>query len=77
MEQQILMTFTDNNKYQIELSPPRFWMPFAKDYNAIPWIEISDERLAIIAENYSYMLDILVQARLYYLSTMPIEERYK
>lgn len=77
MKQQILMTFTENNKYLMELSPPSFWKPFAEGYTAIAWEEKSDDRLAIVAQNYTYMLDILVQARLYYLSTMPIEERYK
>lgn len=71
------MTFTETNKYLIELSPPSFWRTFADGYDAIPWEEKSESRLAVVALNYSYMLDILVQARLYYLSTLPVEERYK
>ena len=71
MEEKITLTFTEENKYQLEFSPPPFWMEFAKGYGGLPWIEISDERTAIVAENYSYLLDLLVQARLYRLSRLP------
>ena len=77
MEEQITLTFTEEHKYQLEFSPPAFWMEYAKGYGGLPWIEISDERTAIVAENYSYLLDLLVQARLYRLSKMPLEERFK
>jgi hypothetical protein len=61
----------------MEFSPADFWKPFAESYNSLPWEERSDDRLAIIAENYSYLLDLLVHARLYYLSTKRYEERFK
>ena len=75
MEEKITLTFTEENKYQLEFSPPSFWMEFAKGYGGLPWIDMSDNRMAIIAENYSYLLDLLVQARLYRLSKLPFEAR--
>jgi hypothetical protein len=75
MEEMITLTFTEENKYQLEFSPPSFWLEFALGYRGLPWIESSDERIAIVAENYSYLLDLLVQARLYRLSKLPSDAR--
>jgi len=75
MEEMITLTFTEENKYQLEFSPPSFWLEFALGYRGLPWIESSDERTAIVAENYSYLLDLLVQARLYRLSKLPSDAR--
>ena len=58
MEEKITLTFTEEHKYQLEFSPPSFWMEFAKGYGGLPWIDISDNRTAIVAENYSYLLDL-------------------
>jgi hypothetical protein len=77
MEEQITLTFTEEHKYQLEFSPPPFWLEFAEGYRGLPWIEISDGRAAIVAENYSYLLDLLVQARLYRLSKLPFDARLK
>jgi len=77
MEEKITLTFTEEHKYQLEFSPPSFWMEFAKGYRGLPWIDISDNRTAIVAENYSYLLDLLVQARLYRLSKLPYDARLK
>ena len=77
MEPKIGLHFTDRHLYQMEFSPPDFWMPFAESYNSLPWEDRSEDRLAIIAENYSYLLDILVHARLYCLSRKPYEERFR
>jgi hypothetical protein len=75
MEEMITLTFTEENKYQLEFSPPSFWLEFAIGYRGLPWIERSDGRTAIVAENYSYLLDLLVQARLYRLSKLPSDAR--
>ena len=75
MEEMITLTFTEENKYQLEFSPPSFWLEFAIGYGGLPWIERSDGRTAIVAENYSYLLDLLVQARLYRLSKLPSDAR--
>ncbi|HPE63040.1 MAG TPA: hypothetical protein PLQ49_02915 [Methanothrix sp.] len=77
MEPEIGLTFTDRHLYLMEFTPTDFWMHFAESYNSIPWEERTDERLAIVAENYSYLLDLLVHARLYYLSRKPYEERFR
>ena len=77
MDEKITLTFTEEHKYQLEFSPPSFWMEFAKGYRGLPWIDISDNRTAIVAENYSYLLDLLVQARLYRLSKLPYDARLK
>jgi hypothetical protein len=77
MDEKITLTFTENNKYQLEFSPPLFWMEFAEGYGGLPWVDKSREHVAIVAENYSYLLDLLVQARLYRLGKMPFEERMK
>ena len=75
MEEMITLTFTEEQKYQLEFSPPSFWLEFALGYRGLPWIESSDGRTAIVAENYSYLLDLLVQARLYRLSKLPSDAR--
>jgi hypothetical protein len=77
MEEKITLTFTEAHKYQLEFSPPSFWQEYARGYGGLPWIEISDERTAIVAENYSYLLDLLVQARLYRLSKLPSDARFQ
>jgi hypothetical protein len=74
MEEKITLTFVAGGKYLLDFSPPAFWMEYAKGYGGLPWTEISEKRAAIVAENYSYLLDILVQARLYRLSKMPRDE---
>jgi hypothetical protein len=68
MEEKIILSFADNDKYRLEFSPFDFWANFAAGYKGLPWEEETDGKLSIIAENYSYLLDLLVQARLFYLS---------
>jgi hypothetical protein len=68
VEESITLTFTEDDKYLLEFSPPAFWMDYARGYRGLPWEEISEEKAAIVAENYSYLLDLLVQARLYRLA---------
>lgn len=75
MEEKISLTFTEEHKYKLEFFPPLFWREFAEGYGGLPWIEISDARTAIVAANYSYLLDLLVQARLYRLSRLPSGSR--
>jgi hypothetical protein len=77
MEEKITLTFTEDNKYLLEFSPSQFWMDFAKGYGGLPWIEIGEQKATIVAENYSYLLDLLVQARLYRLGRMPYVERFR
>jgi len=77
MEEKVTLTFTENHKYLLEFAPPDFWTEFAKGYGGLPWAEISAGRVAIVAENYSYLLDLLVQARLFRLSRMPNDERFQ
>jgi len=77
MEEMISLTFTEEHKYQLEFFPPEFWREFAEGYCGLPWIEISDKRTAIVAVNYSYLLDLLVQARLYHLSRLPSGSQLK
>ena len=67
MDPKIILTYTENHKYQLEFSPPVFWNNFATTYKGLPW-ETDEDRLTVVAENYSYLLDLLVQARLFYLS---------
>ena len=67
MEEKLVLAFADNDKYRLEFSPLDFWTNFAASYKGLPWDE-ADGKLSIIAENYSYLLDLLVQARLFYLS---------
>jgi hypothetical protein len=68
VEEKITLTFTKDHKYLLEFAPPDFWMEYANGYHGLPWEEISEDRAAIVADNYSYLLDILVQARLYRLA---------
>ncbi|HPT37554.1 MAG TPA: hypothetical protein PLZ44_04605 [Methanothrix sp.] len=77
MDEKITLTFTAEQKYLLEFSPPAFWMEYAKGYGGLPWEEISEKKTSIVAENYSYLLDLLVQARLYRLSKIPREEWFK
>lgn len=77
MEEKITLTFTEDNKYLLEFTPFQFWMDFAKGYGGLPWIEIGEQKATIVAENYSYLLDLLVQARLYRLGRMPYVERFR
>lgn len=68
MQESITLTFTKDNKYLLEFAPADFWMEYARGYRGLPWEDISEGRAAIVAENYSYLLDLLVQARLYRLA---------
>lgn len=77
MEEKITLDFDDKNKYHLTFAPPGFWLDFARGYDALPWEEVNESRVSLVAENYSYLLDLLVQARLYYLASKPIDERYK
>jgi hypothetical protein len=58
-------------------SPSAFWVNFAASYKGLPWEEDGEGRLSIIAENYSYLLDPLVQARLFYLSGKREDEHFQ
>ncbi len=64
MDKSINLTFTENCFYRMEFSPAQFWKPFAEGYRAIPW-EAEEQSLVAVVENYSFLLDILVQARLF------------
>jgi hypothetical protein len=75
MEEKITLTFTEEHKYQLEFTPPSFWLEFAIGYGGLPWIEISEDRAVIVADNYSYLLDLLVQARLYRLARKEKDKR--
>lgn len=77
MEPKISLEFTDRHLYLMEFSPPEYWRAFAESYTSLPWEELRDDRLAIVAENYSYLLDLLVHARLYHLSRKTYEERFR
>lgn len=77
MKPEISLSFTDRHLYLLEFLPAEYWRELAESYNSLPWEERGDERLAIVAENYSYLLDLLVHARLYHLSRMPYEERFR
>ena len=33
MEEMITLTFTEEQKYQLEFSPPSFWLEFARGYS--------------------------------------------
>jgi hypothetical protein len=76
MDPKITLTYTENHKYQLEFSPPAFWNNFATTYKGLPW-ETGEDRLTVIAENYSYLLDLLVQARLFYLSGKREDSRFQ
>lgn len=75
MEGKISLAFDENDLYQIEFSPPGFWMDFARSYNALAWKEISEDRVLVVAESYTYLLDMLVQARQYYIRARRTEEQ--
>ena len=76
MVPKITLTYTENHKYQLEFSPPAFWNNYAATYTGLPW-ETGEDRLTVIAENYSYLLDLLVQARLFYLSGKREDSRFQ
>ncbi|MGD0951824.1 MAG: hypothetical protein ABR985_05445 [Methanotrichaceae archaeon] len=76
MDPKITLTYTENHKYLLEFSPPAFWNNFVITYIGLPW-ETDEDRLAVIAENYSYLLDLLVQARLFYLSGKREDPRFQ
>ncbi|NYT02903.1 MAG: hypothetical protein GKC10_09145 [Methanosarcinales archaeon] len=65
---EVRLDFTTENKYRMVFTPSEYWKPFADSYHALPWGS-SEEGLTIVAETYSYLLDILVQARLYHIYT--------
>jgi hypothetical protein len=77
MDEKINLTFTENHKYRLEFSPSAFWANFAASYKGLPWEEDGEGRLLIIADNYSYLLDLLVQARLFYLSGKREDEHFQ
>lgn len=77
MDPNIHLEFTDSHQYLMEFSPPNFWRAFADSYTSLDWEEISNQKLSVIAVNYSYLLDLLVHARLYYLSTARYKEQFK
>jgi hypothetical protein len=76
MDEKITLTYTENHKYRLDFSPVGFWTNFAASYTGLPW-EASNDNLSIIAENYSYLLDVLVQARLFYLSGKRDDPRFQ
>ena len=76
MDPKITLTYTENHKYLLEFSPPAFWNNFVITYTGLPW-ETDEDRPAVIAENYSYLLDLLVQARLFYLSGKREDPRFQ
>jgi len=76
MDPKITLTYTENHKYQLEFSPPAFWSNYAATYKGLPW-ETGEDRLTVVAENYSYLLDLLVQARLFYLSGKREDSRFQ
>jgi hypothetical protein len=77
MDEKITLSFTENHKYRLEFSPSAFWANFAASYKGLPWEEDEERKLSIIAENYSYLLDLLVQARLFYLSGKREDEHFQ
>jgi hypothetical protein len=77
MVEKITLSFAENHKYRLEFFPSDFWASFAASYKGLPWEEERDGRLSIIAENYSYLLDLLVQARLFYLSGKREDARFQ
>ena len=72
MKEKITLTFTDEGtappKYRLAFYPRDFWERFADSYSALAWSEEAGDRSTVVAENYSYLLDLLVQARLYYIN---------
>jgi hypothetical protein len=77
MDEKITLSFTEIHKYRLLFSPSAFWVNFAASYKGLPWEEDGEGRLSIIAENYSYLLDLLVQARLFYLSGKREDEHFQ
>jgi hypothetical protein len=77
MEEKITLTFTDEGtappKYSLAFYPSCFWERFADSYGALAWSDESGDRATVVAENYSYLLDLLVQARLYYIGIKSVE----
>jgi hypothetical protein len=67
MEEKITLAFDEDGKYLLEFSPPKFWADFASGYNSLSWKEMSDARVSVVAESYTYLVDMLVQARQFYL----------
>jgi hypothetical protein len=76
IDPKITLTYTENHKYRLEFFPSVFWTNFAATYTGLPW-EAGEDRLIVIAENYSYLLDLLVQARLFYLSGKREDSRFQ
>jgi hypothetical protein len=76
MDPKITLTYTENHKYQLEFSPLAFWSSYAATYTGLPW-EADEDRLTVVAENYSYLLDLLVQARLFYISGKREDSRFQ
>jgi len=76
MDEKITLTFDEKNRYQLAFSPREFWLIFSQSYSSLPWAKGPDG-LLVVAENYTYLVDLLVQARMFYLSTKPADERYK
>ncbi len=75
-DKSIHLSFTDKHKYRMEFEPAEFWKPFADTYPGVEW-SIGEDRVSVVAENYSYLLDLLVHARQFYLRSMPFEERFR
>lgn len=73
MDKNINLTFTEKCFYRLEFSPAEFWKPFAEGYDALSW-EMGEESLVVVAESYSYLLDVLVQARLFNLGLLGKED---
>jgi hypothetical protein len=73
MDKNINLTFTEKCFYRLEFSPAEFWRPFAEGYDALPW-EKGEQSLVVVAESYSYLLDVLVQARLFNLGLLGKED---
>lgn len=75
-DKRIHLSFTDRHKYRMEFEPAEFWRPLADAYGGVEW-SVGDDCLSVVAENYSYLLDLLVHARQFYLRSMPFEERFR
>ncbi len=73
MDKSINLTFTENCYYRLEFAPADFWKSFAEGYDALTW-EKGDDSLVVVVENYSYLLDVLVQARLFNLGLLGKED---
>jgi len=73
MDKNINLTFTENCYYRLEFAPADFWRPFAEGYDALTW-EKGKDSLVVVVESYSYLLDVLVQARLFNLGLLGKED---